>query len=227
MTWELLKRNDVLQGSEEAKISFRTEHIGFNAFFCRAASIHDGMRVQFYIESSVYKVGFRFHEDRSEQNSYLLSSEPSGGGYHCAGINLYNSHGWINAIVKLPANQRRFVPIEERTPEGKIWVVTLCPCFDICRARESTDILATEAGIYRYVRDNEVVYIGRGNVKDRLSAPHRADWDFDIVEYSVIEDPDEQVKWESHWINKFKQENGKLPLFNRISGARLAESLGI
>ena len=48
----------------------------------------------------------------------------------------------------------------------------------------------------------------------------RKDWDFDRVEYSEVPDPDEQVKWESYWIERHKEENGgKLPFYNKVSGA--------
>jgi hypothetical protein len=69
------------------------------------------------------------------------------------------------------------------------------------------------------------VYIGRGPIKRRLSSPERADWTFDVVEYSLVADPDEQVKWEYRWIERFKEEHGgQMPIYNKISGsARLSD----
>jgi excinuclease UvrABC nuclease subunit len=105
---------------------------------------------------------------------------------------------------------------------GRLWLIQLCPAFEYKKARESADIPADATGIYRYLRDNgEIMYIGRGAIKQRLAAPERHDWTFDTVEYSVVENPDEQVKWEAHWLARYKEEhNGELPIYNRISGSR-------
>jgi len=96
----------------------------------------------------------------------------------------------------------------------------LCPAFEERRARESADISSDVRGIYRYVRESgEVVYVGRGEIRKRLAQPERQDWDFDRVEYSVVADPDQQVRWEDYWITRFKEANkGKLPIYNKISG---------
>ena len=40
------------------------------------------------------------------------------------------------------------------------------------------------------------------------------------MEYSVLADPDQQVKWEDYWLNRFKETNkGRLPIYNKISGS--------
>jgi hypothetical protein len=100
-------------------------------------------------------------------------------------------------------------------------VIQLCPAFEERRARESADIPSDVRGIYRYLRESgEVVYIGRGEIKKRLSQPERHDWDFDRVEYSIVSDPDQQVKWEDYWITRFKESNkGRLPIYNKIAGS--------
>jgi hypothetical protein len=100
-----------------------------------------------------------------------------------------------------------------------MWVIELCPSFEQRYARESANIPTDAVGIYRYLRENgRVVYIGRGNIRKRLSEPRRCDWDFDVIEYSVVRDPDRQVRWETFWISKFKEENGRLPFYNKVSG---------
>ena len=105
--------------------------------------------------------------------------------------------------------------------EGNFWVIQLCPAFEEKKARESANIPSDATGIYRYVRENgEIVYIGRGEIKNRLASPERNDWEFDVIEYSIVNDPDKQVEWEDYWINKFKEENsGKLPLYNKIASS--------
>ena len=66
----------------------------------------------------------------------------------------------------------------------------------------------------------EIVYIGRGEIRKRLSQPERQGWDFDRVEYSIVADPDQQVRWEDYWITRFRESNrGRLPIYNKISGS--------
>ena len=108
--------------------------------------------------------------------------------------------------------------------EGNIWTVQICPAFDQRKARESATIPSEATGIYRYVSENgEIVYIGRGGIRKRLGSPDRKDWDFDTIEYSIVINPDEQVKWETYWLNRYKEKNnGKLPLYNKVSGLESA-----
>jgi hypothetical protein len=81
---------------------------------------------------------------------------------------------------------------------------------------------SSDVGIYRYLRENgEIVYIGRGPIKARLQSPERKEWDFDVIEYSIVLNPDDQVKWEDYWIERFKADhNGERPFYNVVSGSR-------
>jgi hypothetical protein len=127
-----------------------------------------------------------------------------------------NQHAWIKRISTLPQKDRRFYDPKK---EGQKWVIQLCPSFEVRRARESSEIPSDAVGIYRYARENgEIVYIGRGEIRKRLACPDRVDWDFDVVEYSLVSDPDKQIKWEDYWLEKFQNANDKLPFYNKVSG---------
>jgi hypothetical protein len=122
----------------------------------------------------------------------------------------------VSGVAKLPSKYRQFIPKKE----GKLYVITLCPSFEIRYARESKNIPKDTNGIYRYVREGgEVVYIGCGNILKRLQSPERSEWVFDLIEYSIIDDPDQQIYWETFWIDKFKEANGRFPIYNKLSGA--------
>lgn len=137
-------------------------------------------------------------------------------GLFCSSHNLVNRFSWVLGVSRLPAKDRRFYPKKE----GKLWTITLCPSFESRFARESQNIPKDAKGVYRYIReDGEIVYIGRGNVCGRLASPERESWDFDAVEYSLVEDPDQQIHWERYWLDKFKQAHGRLPFYNKVSGA--------
>jgi len=92
--------------------------------------------------------------------------------------------------------------------------------------REGISKIPSDAkGIYRYWDKDVVVYIGKGNIKDRFREVGRSDWKFDTIEYSIINDENEQYEWESYWLEKFKEENSeRLPYYNKIAGAKITKS---
>ena len=62
--------------------------------------------------------------------------------------------------------------------------------------------------------------MGGGPIKARLQSPERKEWDFDVIEYSIVPNPDDQVKWEDYWIERFKGDhNGKRPFYNIVAGS--------
>ena len=216
-----IKRTDSLQGAEDAFISFRPEHIAFNRTFQNIAGISKPMRVKFFVDDNNYKIGFTFSKNE-ESDSYALSFHNN---VNCwCSIGELRNFAWVKAVSSIADKKlRRFKPKMESTEIGKLWTVQIYPAFENKRARESKD-LPEGNGIYRYKRGGEVVYIGRGDIRKRLQEPQRKEWDFDLIEYSMIQNPDDQVKWEDFWIERHKEENGKLPIYNRVSGVKLTET---
>jgi hypothetical protein len=222
MGWEVVTREDHFEGSEAPFISISNSHFAFNAAFVRLAELEPAIRTTVYVDAERRRIGFEFHaEDRP--NSFVMSASSADKkgekrrALQCSATGTVRKYPWIYAVTKEQAKTRRFTPKKE----GGKWVIQLCPAFEERRARESQDIPNEATGIYRYMREGgEIVYIGRGPVKSRLQSPERKDWDFDVVEYSVITNPDDQVKWEDYWIEKFKEHNkGELPFYNKVSGS--------
>jgi len=223
MGWELVNRDDVFEGSESPFVSISGSHFTFNVAFARQAEITPSLRVTVYVDSDNRKIGFDFHPD-NRINSFSLAARHAEQNDNkrkaltCSSTGIMRKYSWIAAVAKENAKQRRFLPMKEACK----WVIQLCPAFEEHRARESAEIPCDIRGIYRYRRDTvgKIVYIGRGCIKDRLQSLERKDWDFDVIEYSIVENPDEQVKWEGYWIERFKEENhGELPFYNRVSGS--------
>jgi hypothetical protein len=222
MGWEVVTREDYFEGSDAPFISVSKSHFAFNAAFARQAELEPATRVTVYVDAESRKIGFEFHkEDRPNSFSMSAASSEKKGqkrkALQCAATGTVRKNPWIDAVTKEEAKNRRFAPKKE----GGKWVIQLCPAFEERRARESKDIPGEAAGVYRYIREGgEVVYIGRGPVKSRLQSPERKEWDFDAVEYSIVTDPDDQVKWEDYWIAKFKEQSkGELPFYNKVSGS--------
>ncbi|OGC58578.1 hypothetical protein A3A70_02195 [candidate division WWE3 bacterium RIFCSPLOWO2_01_FULL_42_11] len=222
MTWETVKRGDSFKGSNRPFISIASDHISFNTLFTKIASIDNSYNVTVYADSENLKMGFEFHKDE-RPNSLTLTQASSAtrgvkrSGVFCAAQGVLNQYKWIKGITKLSTQDRRFY--DPKQEQGK-WTIQLCPAFEEKRARESENIPQDAIGIYRYVTDNgEIVYIGRGPINGRLKSPDRNDWIFDVIEYSVVKNPDMQVKWEDYWIEKYKeQHDGKKPHYNKVSG---------
>jgi hypothetical protein len=216
MPWELFKRDDVFQGHEHPFVTVTSQRFHFNAVFARIAQLDAIKNVTFHIDSENRKVGFEFHRE-SVPESFVLSQKKDKTGFTCSAVGVLRKYAWLRAVAKLRGQTRRFKPRKD----GSLWVIQVCPAFEEQRARESDEIPASARGVYRYLRENgEIVYIGRGEIRSRLMLPERKEWDFDRVEYSMVQDPDEQVKWESYWIDRFKHQNvGKLPFYNQVSGA--------
>lgn len=222
MTWEIVKREDYYQGSDRPFISIASDHISFNSMFTKIAEIDNSYRVTIYADPDNLKLGFEFDKD-PKPNSLSLSQASSARkgekrkGVFCSAQGIINKYPWVASITKLLTQDRRFYDPKK---EGEKWTIQLCPAFEEKKARETESIPSNITGIYRYLReDGEVVYIGRGEVNSRLKSPERKDWDFDSIEYSVLINPDLQVKWEAYWLEKFKEHNnGKIPFYNKVSG---------
>jgi hypothetical protein len=219
MAWELVRREDRYQRDGRPFISISRHRISFSAAFTRHAELGTGHRVSIHADASSLRLGFEFHMEETPHSLTLVpdnSAQSKQPGLFCSSHNLVNRCSWVLGVTRLPAKDRRFYPKKE----GKLWTITLCPSFESRFARESQNIPKDAKGIYRYIRENgEIVYIGRGNICGRLARPERETWDFDVVEYSVVEDPDQQIHWESYWLDKFKQAHGRLPFYNKVSGA--------
>jgi len=226
MAWMKIKRDDTFQGSDRPFIAVTASHFAFNAMFVRIAELSPDKRVTIYADPENLKLGFEFHlEERPD--SFALSHQSSDKrgikrtSMQCASRGVVMKFPWIKSVTRLLVKDRRFEPKKE----GNRWVIQLCPAFEERKARESADIPSDASGIYRYVRDTgEIVYIGRGNIKNRLMSPEREDWEFDVVEYSLLENPDQQLKWEDYWLDRYEEEHGRKPFYNKVSGTSTAES---
>ena len=100
---------------------------------------------------------------------------------------------------------------------GKHWIINLAPMFEY-DCYDSAEVNSDLKGIYRYLDKEEVIYIGKGNIRERLQSTERAGWNYDKIEYSVIEKEDDRSHWEDFYISKFFSINGALPRYNKVMG---------
>jgi hypothetical protein len=198
-------------------VTIRRTGVAFNAAFVRAASLEDKTRVSVHVDPESRRIGFKFLGDASDADSYALTKDGGGPGKgRLAQAATLLRLPWVAAVGRIDDRRlRRFKPTWSSAES--MWVLSLCPAFGT-RASAGSEIPSDARGIYRYRRGDEVVYIGHGQVRSRLNAPDRKEWDFETIEYSLVPNEEQQQRWETYWLDKFVEERGKLPIYNRIGG---------
>lgn len=209
---------------KQALISIRPNTIAFSAQFILSSDLRDMKKVRLFLDQEGRQIGFVFlREADPEIRSYALTQD--GGNKETNGraivvARLMADNEWIRAVaMEKDRRVRRFVPTWDSTTTPPKWVISLCPAFET-RVTDRSNIDSGTTGIYRYRQGSDVVYIGRGQVRSRASAPERRDWEFETIEYTEIESNDAQEKWESFWLDAHVQEHGTLPRYNRIAGRK-------
>ncbi|MCY3816283.1 MAG: hypothetical protein OXG59_08345 [Gammaproteobacteria bacterium] len=100
------------------------------------------------------------------------------------------------------------------------WYIQLRPAFENWVFPSNIQTLNSDTrGIYRYLKADEIIYIGKGRILERYQEPGRNTWGVSKIEYSEITDDDKALEWEAWWIDRFQQEhNGNLPRYNQVRG---------
>lgn len=97
----------------------------------------------------------------------------------------------------------------------KVFVIHLIPSFE--RQVNLDELNEDDVGIYRLIANGEVVYIGKGILKQRIKQ-HKLDKDFDKIQVSFIANETKQFEYENLHLTRYKNTYGRLPLYNKISG---------
>jgi len=217
--WTKFRRTDSAGIDGQAFISLRRSGVAFNAHFVRANGLDAVSRATVYVDADRRRVAFHFHSDANERDSFAMCID--GGSRGLSRLiqtqGLMAKHRWLALAASIDDTRSRQYTAA-RTPEG-FWAISIRPAFEVSVLRSEKGSLPGDiSGIYRYVDQSEVVYIGRGMIRNRLSAPERKEWLFDRIEYSPLSSSDEQAKWETEWLDDHRNRYGILPRYNRISG---------
>ena len=218
MSFKVFQRLDSFTRDSIPRISIRKQHFGFNEAFVKEANLQTFKKVRIYIDEENFKIGFEFHNSNDLNSLALFSDNPSNRTKAASAVQLIRQYGFIKKTSELANLERQFEVKQDIQKKG-FWIAQLCPAFEHTASSESD--LKGLKGIYRYKRsDGAVVYIGRGTILSRINAPDRTEWDFDAVEYSIIDNSAEQSKWETYWLDKFAEKEGRLPFYNKIKGKK-------
>jgi len=220
--WVKFRRTDGQTPDSRALVTLRPRNIAFNAYFIRTNGIDKNTRASVHLDPARFRVGFQFHSNASDQDSFALTTD--GGGTSVGRAiqvqAVMRDHRWLRAAAAVPdRSARRYSP--EWRPAEKMWSINIRPSFEI-RVPAAKDIELGICGIYRYLSKDKIVYIGRGDIRARARSSDRESWEFDAIEYSVIVDVAEQEKWETQWLDDYRNNHGTLPFYNRVGGKQLA-----
>ena len=218
MAFVRFRFNSSLKSDNPCFISITKTLIRFSSEFVRISKIDSDFKVLIYIDHEIHKIRFEFSKSELE-DSLTLTKQKGKTNLQCSATKLYKEIDWLRSIANLSGKGRQVIPKKI----GNGWEISLMPSFENSVLRlDCNKIKKGIKGIYKYKKnDGQVVYIGKGEIAKRISEPQRKNWDFEIIEYSEIEDTADQFKWESYWIEDYKKRNnGKLPIYNAINGKK-------
>lgn len=219
--WVKVVREDVSKRENEPLIVIRSNQFLFNGKFVKDAELEKKKGVLVLLNNRQRKVAFRFLDVITDKNAYKLHADDGGGNRRSKGrviktTNIITKTPWIrNVSTYTNKILRQFTP--DWNNIERQYEISLAPCFEN-RVYEKDQIPSDAKGIYRYLRENRIVYIGKGKIRERTNSPDRSFWDYDTIEYSIVEDDSDMLQWEKFWLDNHNEEHGKLPEYNKISG---------
>jgi hypothetical protein len=216
MAWKEIKKKRYT--STDPIVTIGNNRFTFNAQLAKSAEIQNNGYVKISMDEENRQLRLDFIPNETENSYKVLGSLSKGFYIQCSEV--YNQP-WIkkregnNAINRIKA-----------VKEGKSFKVTFVPAFELSLKREDLKTIPNNCkGIYRYIQNGNIVYIGQGNIRKRIMEKTRDDWEYDTIEYSMISKAikNGQLKeWESFWFTQFKNmNNDSLPRYNKISGKRI------
>ena len=179
---------------------------------CKARSI-----VFYTFPDDEYKFAFEFFNEDNVRGSFPVRNADK------SITKLVQSLAFVNKIPVLKAitqTEKKSFEIFYDEDE-KCFYFRVVPAFE--NISEPSNIPEGISGIYRYRNsEGEVIYIGKGNIKNRLKSSERNNWGIQKVEYSIIHSEVERSTYESYHIREFSEKNGRKPIYNLIGGKAIS-----
>lgn len=209
-------------GSDGSFITLRAGGVlAFNAKFCRDRGIRPNYKVKIEVNDNNQTIHFSFISPEINNEDYDFTLVKDGGGkkgLSCVvtAKSLYNDVDWLKKFMKNDddAIERQFIPYLRDNET----VINIMPNFENY-TNEIKNVPDEVSGIYKLKDGNEVVYIGRGQIKNRIADhKNKSEYKFDQVLYSVVNDEEKEKTAERFWIEKYKEDKGVLPKYNKQAG---------
>jgi hypothetical protein len=217
--WEQVSKKHVVM--QKPLITIRRNGFAFNSYFVKIAEIETKTNVSIKVSPQSMLVGFSF-SNRDSIDTCSISKDGGQGQRNGKGrivqiSNIFRKYLWIREVSSLEQIYRQFIPYWDNI--NLLWVISICPPFEI-KVSNKSDIPNGISGIYRYKLGDDIVYIGRGFIKQRIQSHESENWNYETIEYSIVTKESEQKKWESYWLDKYVEKQDRLPFYNRALGNR-------
>lgn len=210
--WKLIKSAN--RKKNGYVLTINNGRLNFSKDFAKEAELEKKKFVLLKFDKVERKIGFVFYRENIDGKLLQLNGNLSDGFY--VQNKKVNDLEWVKSVNGTLFNDFNLLKVENT------WVAQLCPAFEISVLREDIDNIPTNAkGIYRYLCNGEVVYVGRGWIRNRFNDTSRIEWEFDEIQYSVIEDEVKRSEWEDYWIKYYEELEGRIPKLNKIYASRL------
>lgn len=215
----------VRQGNKSTKsdiptINIRRKHLALNVELIEASKAVVGDYAEVFIDEDERAIGIKFFKEDGEDR-YKLT--PDGGGKaRVSDVTRHNVVISCQSVATNPAFSALVGTKQAKLPakfENGLWVAYALPTWKY--TVEDRKPVASEIGVYRYLLDDEVVYIGQGRISQRVADPARANWNFDRIEY-LITDSENAVKIERVLLDAHVSAFGRLPFYNKVLGVKTA-----
>lgn len=213
--------------SQDAVFTLGKSGFYFSSEFIRKYNLQKMEGISFLQDDDdPYFLGFKFRDSLKYPNTLALQStaRDTVSGFTVKGTELISKSPILQRIQKLEnKSDRTFEITYEKS--GDYYSTFLRPIFEISLNWENRNAIPDDArGIYRYTDKNEqVLYIGKGVIKQRASSPERLNWGIHKIEYSILENETKALEWESYYLDLYRSTLGLLPPFNRIGGHAIVE----
>jgi len=205
--------------SRDEVMTVNKSGLAWGAKFVKNNNLQNKVSVLFHIDDeNPYWLGFEFHDSDNVRGALILSTRKSSANLSLKAGLLFTSHPVLRQVQKIEDYSQRVFPISF-DKKLKLFFVEMRPCFEISIPIESVPNIPDDLiGIYRYLYKGAIVYIGQGNIKERSASRERDDWQADRFEYSVLPNKEDCVTWEGYYIDKFREAEGRLPMYNLVAG---------
>lgn len=215
--------------SSKSVLTISKSGISFSAKFIKDNNLAQKDAIEFFDDTeNDYQLGFSFLDESGKVGSLgLMRSGSNKNTNRCSGrflkaSELINKKKILSKIQKDPVKQNRVFEIKNSKLDSNIYFVDFSPIFENTLDYALLDNLDYSIkGIYRYLNEaGEVIYIGRGNIKERAKSEGRSEWGITKIEFSIIKDIEQMQFWEDYHLERFVDQNGVKPLMNKIMGSR-------
>lgn len=217
---------ELSKGRESGEtIVLTSSGFSFSAAFIKNQKLEQKRSVKILRDdANAYWIGFKFFDEQFVENSVALINRQGDSGKTTAARTvkagqLYSASPVLRSLRDADSKTARTFSMRWDVT-NRLFYADLRPNFEQKIPFEDRNKLGSDLrGIYRYRNaSNEIIYIGKGVIKDRAKSPEREDWQIISIEFSVCASDEDAYKWESFYLEDFERQNGRIPMMNKIKG---------